>query len=157
MPEKKTLITYEGLKELEKELSILKTSKRMEIVEKIKDAKGQGDLSENAEYDAAKEEQARLEAKIAALDKALRNAVVIDADDVDKNTIGIGSKVKLHDEEFNETVEYSIVGSTEANPVQGRISNESPLGIVLLGKKQGDMVEVTAPDGIIKYTIVATA
>jgi len=155
MAEKKTILTYEGLKELENELSTLKTVKRKEIAEKIKEARGQGDLSENAEYDAAKEEQARVEARIAILDKMLRNAEVVDEDELDRNTIGIGSKVILHDEEFDEDVEYAIVGSPEANPIAGRISNESPLGMALVGKKQDDMVEVPAPDGIIKYKVVS--
>ena len=157
MQEKKTILTLDGLKELEGELITLKTVKRKEVAEKIKEARGQGDLSENAEYDAAKEEQARIEARITILDKMLRNAEIIDEEDHDKNTIGIGSKVKLHDEEYNEDVEYTIVGSAEANPMGGRVSNESPLGAALLGRKQDEMVEVLAPDGIIKYKILSIA
>ena len=154
MSDKKTVLTYDGLKDLEDELRDLKTVTRKEIAEKIKEARGQGDLSENAEYDAAKDEQARVEARIAILEKMLRNAVVIDEEELDKETIGIGSNVTLYDAEFNENVEYFIVGSAESNPIAGRISNESPLGMVLLGHKEGDSVEVEAPDGIISYTIV---
>ena len=154
---KSTLITYEGLKDLEKELSALKTAKRKEIAEKIKEAKGQGDLSENAEYDAAREEQALNEARIAKLEKTLKNAVVVDTDDIDKDSIGIGSKVMLYDSTFKENVEYSIVGSAEANPVSMRISNESPLGMALIGKKEGETVEVAAPDGVMKYKILSIA
>jgi len=157
MQDKKTMLTLEGLKELENELIMLKTVKRKDIAEKIKEARGQGDLSENAEYDAAKEEQARMEARITILDKMLRNAEIIDEDDHDKNSVGIGSKVKLFDEEYKEEVEFTIVGSAEANPMGGRISNESPLGSALLGRKKGELVDVSAPDGIIKYKILEIA
>ena len=147
------LLTYSGLKEREEELRHLKTVKRKEIAEKIKEARGKGDLSENAEYDAAKEEQAKYEARIAELEKMLRSAVVIDEEDLDKDIVGIGTSVTLHDEEFNEDVVYTLVGSAEANPAGGKISNESPLGSVLLGHKVGDEVFVEAPAGIIKYVI----
>ena len=157
MSDKKIMLTYEGLKELENELALLKTSKRKEIAEKIKEARGQGDLSENAEYDAAKDEQARVEARIAILDKMLRNAEVIDEDDIDRNSIGIGSKVVLYDCELDCNVEYAIVGSAEANPMSGRISNESPLGMVLLGKALDETVEFNAPDGVMKYKILQIA
>lgn len=148
------LLTYSGLKEREDELRLLKTVKRKEIAEKIKEARSKGDLSENAEYDAAKEEQAKYEARIVELEKMLRNAVVIDEEDLDKEKISIGSTVTLFDEEFKENVDYTLVGSAEANPAVGRISNESPLGSVLLGHAVGDVVEVEAPVGIIKYKVV---
>ena len=154
MTEKKTMLTYDGLKKLEEELQELKVVKRKQIAEKIKEARGQGDLSENAEYDAAKEEQAEAEARIAILEKMLRNAEVIDEEDIDTNTINLGCKVKLYDEEFDENVEYIIVGSTEADPLSGRISNESPLGTSLIGRAQGERIEVSAPDGNMFYKIL---
>lgn len=154
MSEKQTVLTYTGLKELEEELRVSKTIKRKDIAEKIKEARGQGDLSENAEYDSAKEDQAKLEARIVALEKMLRNAVVIDEEDLNHDVISIGSTVTLFDVEYNEQVKYSIVGSAEANPGMGKISNESPLGSVLLGHKKGDVVEVDAPVGIVKYNVV---
>ena len=153
MNEKKMLLTYSGLKEREEELRHLKTVKRKEIAEKIKEARNKGDLSENAEYDAAKEEQAKYEARIVELEKMLRQAVVIDEEDLDKDVVGIGSKVTLFSEEFGEDEEYVIVGSAEANPAGGRISNESPLGSVLLGHRVGDEVFVDAPIGTIKYVV----
>jgi len=154
MTEKKTMLTYEGLKKLEEELQELKVVKRKEIAQKIKEARGQGDLSENAEYDSAKEEQAEAEARIAILEKMLRNAEVIDEEDIDTNTINLGCRVKLFDEEFDENVEYVLVGSTEADPLSGRISNESPLGQALLGRAQGERIEVSAPDGSMYYKIL---
>ncbi|MCL2703965.1 MAG: transcription elongation factor GreA [Defluviitaleaceae bacterium] len=157
MSEKKMLLTYSGLKEREDELRHLKTVKRKEIAEKIKEARNKGDLSENAEYDAAKEEQAKYEARIAELEKMLRAAVVIDEEDLDKDVVGIGSKVTLFSEEFGEDEEYVIVGSAEANPAGGKISNESPLGSVILGRRVGDEVFVDAPAGIIKYVVKSIA
>ena len=157
MSEKKTVLTYEGLKRLEEELHDLKVVKRKEVAQKIKEARSQGDLSENAEYDAAKEEQAEIEARIALLDKLLRNAEVIDEEDLDGDNVNIGSKVKLLDIEYNEEIEYLIVGSTEADPIGGRISNESPLGMALLKHKRGETVSVEAPDGVIKYQILDIA
>jgi len=154
MSEKKTVLTYSGLKELEEELRVLKTIRRKEVAEKIKEARGQGDLSENAEYDAAKEEQARMEARIVIVEKMLRNAEVIDEEDLDKDIVNIGSKVTLFDEEFSEEVRYALVGSAEADPADGRISNESPLGSALLGRKTGEMVTVEAPAGLVKYKIL---
>ena len=155
MSDKKTVLTYAGLKELEEELRVLKTIRRKEIAEKIKEARGQGDLSENAEYDAAKEEQARMEARIVIVEKMLRNVEVIDEEYLDKDTINIGSKVKLLDEEFDEEVTYSLVGSAEANPTEGRISNESPLGSALIGHTVNEVVIVEAPAGPVKYKILA--
>jgi len=155
MTEKKVVLTYEGIKELEEELKILKVSKRKEIAQKIKEARSQGDLSENAEYDAAKDEQAKIEARIAGIEKMLRNAEVIDDEDMDKDIIALGSKVTLYDVEFEEEITYHIVGSAEANPEKNKISNESPLGAGLLGQKAGEAVEIDAPAGIIKYKILA--
>jgi transcription elongation factor GreA len=141
------------LKEREEELRILKTVRRKDVAEKIKEARGQGDLSENAEYDAAKEEQAEIEARIGILEKMLRNAEVIDEEELTKDVVSIGSRVTLYDEEFDENIDYTIVGSAEANPSMGKISNESPLGSQLIGHKTGDVVSVEAPDGLIKYEI----
>jgi len=153
--DKKFVLTYEGIKELEEELKVLKVTKRKEIAEKIKEARGQGDLSENAEYDAAKDEQARMEARIVVIEKMLRNAEVIDEDDSDKETVSLGSKVTLFDYDFDEEIMYHIVGSAEANPERNRISNESPLGHGLLGHKVGDVLDIEAPAGIMKYKILA--
>ena len=155
--EKKTVLTYEGLKKLEAELQELKVVRRKDVAAKIKEARGQGDLSENAEYDAAKEEQAEIEARINQIEKMLRTAEVIDEDDIDKDSISIGSKVKIFDMEFNEEIDYLIVGSTEADPMGGRISNESPLGVALLRRKRGETISVDAPDGVIKYKIIDIA
>jgi transcription elongation factor GreA len=142
MSEKKVVLTYEGLKKLEDELQDLKVNRRKDVAEKIKEARGQGDLSENAEYDSAKEEQAEIEARIVVLEKMLRNAEVIDEDDINLEVISLGCKIKLLDVEFDEQVEYSIVGSTEADPANGRLSNESPVGSALLGHKAGETVEI---------------
>jgi len=152
---KKFALTYEGVQDLEEELKLLKGVRRKEIAEKIKEARGQGDLSENAEYDAAKDEQARMEARIALVENMLRNAELIDEDEVHGDTVVLGSKVLLFDEEFQEEVNFHIVGSAEANPEKNRISNESPLGDGLIGRKVGDTVDVDAPAGIIKFKILA--
>jgi len=157
MNEKKTMLTYEGLKRLEDELQELKVVRRKEVAAKIKEARAQGDLSENAEYDAAKEEQADIEARIGLIEKMLRNVEIIDEDDIDKESISVGTKVTVLDVEYNEEIEYLIVGSTEADPVGGRISNESPLGMALLDKRCGDEIAVEAPDGLIKYQIMKIA
>ena len=153
MSEKKIVLTYEGLKNLEEELHDLKTVRRKEVAEKIKEARGQGDLSENAEYDSAKEEQAEIEARIVVLEKMLRNAEVIDEEEIDKNVVSVGCKVKILDMEYNDELEFIIVGSAEADPSTGKISNESPLGSALLGNKVGETVEVDAPEGVVKYRI----
>ncbi len=157
MSEKKTVLTYDGLKRLEDELQDLKVVKRKDVAAKIKEARGQGDLSENAEYDAAKEEQAEIEARIALLEKMLRNAEVIDEEDIDQDSVSLGSKVTILDVEMNEEIEYFIVGSAEADPLAGRISNESPLGVSLLSRKTGDTINVDAPDGTIEYKIISIA
>ena len=154
MAEKKVILTYEGLKKMEEELENLKTVRRKEVAEKIKEARGQGDLSENAEYDAAKEEQAEIESRIVVLEKMLRNAEVIDDDEVNNDMISVGSIVKLYDFEFEEEVEYSIVGSAEADPMNGKISNESPLGMALIGHEIGDVVEVEMGEVVSKYKVI---
>ena len=154
MTVKKTILTYAGLKSLESELENLKVVKRKEVAQKIKEAREQGDLSENAEYDAAKDEQRDIEARIEEIEKILKNAEVIVEDEVDFDKINIGCTVVLYDEEFEEEVEFKIVGSTEANSLSGKISNESPLGAALLGKGIGDIVEVEAQAGTMTYKVL---
>ena len=153
MAEKKVIWTYEGLTKMENELENLKTVRRKEVAEKIKEARGQGDLSENAEYDAAKEEQAEIESRIVVLEKMLRNAEVIDDDEVNKDIVSVGYTVKIYDFEFEEEVEYSIVGSAEADPMNGKISNESPVGLGLIGHKLGEIVTIETPSGELKFRI----
>ena len=155
MSEKKVVLTYEGLKQREEELENLKTVRRKEVAEKIKEARGQGDLSENAEYDAAKEEQAEIESRIVFLEKMLRNAEVIDDEELSKDVVSVGSTVRLYDTEFDEEVEYTIVGSAEADPMERRISNESPVGMGLLGHRVGETVCIEAPEGEVKFDILA--
>ena len=150
---KKNIMTYEGLKALEDELHELKVNRRQEVAQKIKEAREQGDLSENAEYDAAKEEQRDLELRIEEINNILKNAEVVD-DDVDSSVINVGYTVKIKDLEFDEEMEYRIVGSTEANTLQGKISNESPVGRALIGAKAGDVVDVETPAGMLKYEIL---
>jgi transcription elongation factor GreA len=154
MPDKKKILTYSGLKAMEEELQHLKVVKRKEIAEKIKEARAQGDLSENAEYDAAKDEQGEIEARIAELDKILKNAEVIDEDEVDLSNISVGCKVLLYDLEFEEEIDYAIVGSTEADPLRGKLSNESPVGAKLMGASQGDIVEVSTPAGMVRFKVL---
>ncbi len=154
MAEKKVVLTYEGLKKREEELEELKTVRRKEVAEKIKEARGQGDLSENAEYDAAKEEQGEIEARIALLEKMLRNAEVIDDEEVSSDIISVGSRVKVYDNEFDEEVEYTIVGSAEADPMANKISNESPVGMGLIGHKIGDEIVIETPDGEISFKVL---
>lgn len=151
---KKVVMTYDGLKKMEQELENLKTVRRKEVAEKIKEARGQGDLSENAEYDAAKEEQGEIESRIVQLENLLRNAEVIDEDVLKMDVVNLGSKVKVLDVEFDEEMEYTIVGSTEADPMNGRISNESPLGMALLGQKIGASVMADTPDGEVEFKIL---
>jgi transcription elongation factor GreA len=149
------MMTYEGLKKLEDELEYLKTVKRKEISERIKIALGYGDLSENSEYDEAKTEQAQVEMKIVELENTLRTAKVIDEDEVDNKIVQVGNKVKVHDEEFDEDVEYTIVGPTEVNLEENKISNESPIGKALLGKKKNDIAEVVVENGeTLKFKIL---
>jgi transcription elongation factor GreA len=154
MAEAKKILTYEGLRRLEEELHDLKVNKRKEIAQKIKEAREQGDLSENAEYDAAKDEQRDIEARIEEIDKILRNAEVVVEDEVDVDVINIGCMVKIYDLEYKEELSYKIVGSTEANSLKGKISNESPLGKELLGKRVGDVVNVETHGEVIKYEIL---
>ena len=151
---KKHILTSKGMKALEDELQDLKVVKRKEIAQKIKEAREQGDLSENAEYDAAKDEQRSIEAKIEELEKIIRNAEVIDESAFDKDTVSIGSTVKFYDEEFDEELEYRIVGSTEPDIMKGLISNESPLGKALVGSKIGQEIEVESADGISRYKVL---
>jgi transcription elongation factor GreA len=154
MTEKRNILTYEGLRQLEDELHDLKVNKRKEVAQKIKEAREQGDLSENAEYDAAKDEQRDIEARIEEIDKILRNAEVVVEDEVDVDVINVGCKVKIYDVEYDEELEYKIVGSAEANSLKGRISNESPLGKALLGKREGDTVNVETHNDTIQYKIL---
>lgn len=147
-------MTYEGVKKLEEELEYLKTVKRKEITEKIKVALSFGDLSENSEYDEAKNEQAFAEGRIIQLENMLKNASIVDENEVPKDVVSVGSIVKVKDYEFDEEVEYIIVGSAEADPMNNKISNESPVGNGLIGKKVGDIIEVTVPDGVSKYEIL---
>jgi transcription elongation factor GreA len=154
MPEKELILTYEGLQKLEEELEYLKTTKKMEVAERIKEARGFGDLSENSEYDAAKNEQAEVEARIITIENMLRVAKVVSDDDVSIKTVGIGNKVKVLDVEENEELEYTIVGSTEVDLFNNKISNESPMGMALMGQKKGATIKVAAPMGEIEYKII---
>ena len=182
MEEKKTLLTYAGLTKLEDELHDLKVNKRKEVADKIKEAREQGDLSENAEYDAAKDEQRDIEARIEEIEKILKNAEVVVEDEVDLDKVSVGCKVKVYDVEFDEEMEFRlvgsteanslegkikvydvefdeemefrIVGSTEANSLEGKISNESPVGKALIGAKKGDTVSVEMPSGVMEYKIL---
>lgn len=154
MEEKKNILTYEGLKRYEDELHELKVVRRKEVAQKIKEAREQGDLSENAEYDAAKDEQRDIEARIEVLEKILKNVEVIADEDVTSDTINIGCTVKIKDLDEDETEEYSIVGSTESNSLAGKISNESPVGKALIGAVVGDIVTVSTPAGEFKYEVL---
>lgn len=151
---KKYVMTYEGIKKLESELEYLKTVKRKEITEKIKMALSFGDLSENSEYDSAKNEQAFVEGRIVQLENMLKNASIVDEDEVPLDIVGVGSIVKVKDYDLDEEMEYLIVGSAEADPVNNKISNESPVGEGLMGKKPGDVIEIQVPDGVSKYKIL---
>lgn len=152
--EKKNILTYEGLKKLEDELQDLKVVRRKEVAQKIKEAREQGDLSENAEYDAAKDEQRDIEARIEELEKILKNAEVVDEEEIDLDKINVGCKVKILDIEYNEELEYKVVGSTEANSLTGKISNESPVGRAIIGASVGDIVTVETPAGELQYKIL---
>lgn len=154
MADKKHILTYAGLKQYEDELQNLKVVKRKEVAQKIKEAREQGDLSENAEYDAAKDEQRDIELRIEELEKLLKNAEVVVEDEIDLDKINVGCKVKLLDVEYDEEMEFFIVGSTEANSLQNKISNESPVGHALLGKKVGDIVDVETQAGVIQYKVL---
>ena len=152
--DKKNILTYQGLQKLEEELQNLKVVRRKEVAQKIKEAREQGDLSENAEYDAAKDEQRDIEARIEDIEKILKNAEVVVEEEVELDKISIGCKVKILDVEENEELEYKIVGSTEANSLKGKISNESPVGKALLGAKIGDVVKVETHVGELEYKVL---
>lgn len=155
MEEKKTLLTYSGLKQYQEELEYLKSVKRKEIADKLKVAREQGDLSENAEYDAAKDEQSDNERRIEELEQLLKNVEVITDDDVDSDKVGVGSKVKVRDMEYKEDLVFDIVGTQQADSLEGKISNESPLGKALIGAKKNQTVTVDSPAGPIKYKILS--
>ena len=154
MVEKQELLTQDGYNKLEEELEYLKTVKRKEVAERLKVAISFGDLSENAQYDEAKNEQAKLEEQILKLDEKLRKAVIIDESQIDLDIVMVGSIVKLYDFDFDEEIEYSIVGSAEADPFEGKISNESPVGKALLGAIVGEVVEVQVPDVANKFKVL---
>ena len=153
--DKKNILTYEGLKKLEDEIDYLKVVRRKEVSEKIKEAREQGDLSENAEYDAAKEEQRDIEARIEEIEKILKNAEVVLEEEADSDKVSIGCTVTILDCEYNEELEYKIVGSTEANSLKGKISNESPVGKALMGKTAGESVTVETQVGDLTYKILS--
>lgn len=153
--QKKYVMTYDGIKKLEEELEYLKTTRRKEITEKIKVALGYGDLSENSEYDEAKNDQAFNEGRILQLENTLKNAIVVDESEISTDTVTVGCKVKVYDYDFEEEVIYSIVGSAEADPAEFKISNESPVGSGLIGKKVGEEVEINVPGGVSKFKILA--
>ena len=155
MEEKEVLVTQEGYDNLEKELEYLKTEKRTEIAERIKVALGFGDLSENSEYDEAKNAQASNEIKIAELENKIRYARIIDESEIDTKTVQVGNKVKILDIEYDEELEYTIVGSTEVDLSQNKISNESPIGSALLGAKKNQVIEADTPGGVAKYKVLA--
>ena len=155
MEEKEVILTQEGFDKIEQELEYLRTEKRSEIAERIKVALGFGDLSENSEYDEAKTAQAENEVKIAELEDKIRHAKIIDEKEIDTETVQIGNIVKVLDMEFDEKIEYTIVGSTEVNLAENKISNESPLGEALLGARKNHVVEVNAPAGVMKYKILS--
>ncbi|MFZ5646136.1 MAG: transcription elongation factor GreA [Bacillota bacterium] len=154
MREKEVLLTVEGLKKLEKELEQYKSVKRRDVAERIKQAIEFGDISENSEYEDAKNEQAWIEGRILTLEKMLRNAKIIDDENIGTEEVSLGSTVMLRDLEYDEVVEYTIVGSLEADPGNNKISNESPVGKAILGKAKGNVVEVTVPAGVLKYQIM---
>lgn len=152
---KQNILTVEGLAKLEEELDYLKSKRRAEVALRIKQALAFGDISENSEYDEAKNEQAFVEGRIAQLENVLRTAKVIDEDDIQTDIVNVGAKVTLRDIEFGDDVEYAIVGSAEADPINLKISNESPVGKALIGRRAGDIVDIAVPDGIIKYEVLS--
>ena len=154
MTNRETVLTPEGVSKLEQELQHLKTVRRREVAARIKQAIAFGDLSENSEYDEAKNEQAFIEGRIVTLENMLKNAKIIDEEDISTDVVSVGSTVKLLDIEFNDVIEYTIVGSAEANPAKNKISNESPVGRALIGKAKGSEVEVSVPDGVIKFRVL---
>lgn len=154
MKEKDVMLTVTGLKQLEEELELLKTVKRRQVAERIKQAIEFGDISENSEYEDAKNEQAFIEGRILTLEKMLRNAKIIDDENLDMDVVSLGSKIVLKDLEFGDELEYTLVGSVEADPDANKISNESPVGKAVIGQKKGSIVEVTVPAGVLKYEIM---
>lgn len=154
MSDKEIILTQEGLRKLEDELEMLKSVKRREVAERIKVAIGYGDISENSEYEDAKNEQAFIEGRIITLEKMLRNARIINSDEIDTDVVSIGSTVTVEDLEFGDKMEYAIVGSAESDPLNNKISNESPVGRAILGKKEGTVVDVSVPAGVIQYRII---
>ncbi len=154
MSEKKNILTYEGLKKLEDEIQDLKVNKRREVAQKIKEAREQGDLSENAEYDAAKDEQRDIEARIEEIEKILKNAEVVTDEEIDLDKINVGCIVKVLDMEYEDEIDFKIVGSTEANSLENKISNESPVGRELIGKKKNDIINVETPNGVASYKVL---
>ncbi len=154
MSDKEVILTQDGLRKLEDELENLKSVKRREVAERIKVAIGYGDISENSEYEDAKNEQAFIEGRIITLEKMLRNARIINSDEIDTNVVSIGATVIVEDLEYGDTMEYTIVGSAESDPSQNKISNESPVGKAILGKQIGTVVDVNVPAGVIQYKIV---
>ena len=155
MAEKKNILTYAGLKQYEDELQNLKVFRRKEVAQKIKEAREQGDLSENAEYDAAKDEQRDIETRIEQIEKILKNEEVVLDEEIDLNKISIGCVVRVLDIEFDEEEEYKLVGSSEASSLQNKISNESPIGRALIGAQVGDIVNVEAPAGVVQYKVLS--
>ncbi|MCD8338205.1 MAG: transcription elongation factor GreA [Lachnospiraceae bacterium] len=155
MEEKKNLMTYAGLQKLEDELHDLKVVRRKAVAEKIKEAREQGDISENAEYDAAMDEQRDIEARIEEIGKLLKNAEVVVDDEIDAGKINVGCTVKVYDEEYEEEMDFQIVGSSEANSLQGKISNESPVGRALIGHSVGDKISVETQAGVMEYKVLA--
>lgn len=154
MEDREIVLTQEGYIKLQEELKTLKGPRKMEVAERIKIAREFGDLSENSEYDDAKNEQALLETKIQEIEATLRNAKVVDDDDISTTRVNVGTIVKVHDYEFDEDIEYSIVGATEVNMSENKISNESPVGKAMIGRKKGEEFEVETPGGIAKYKVL---
>ncbi|MGN7360964.1 transcription elongation factor GreA [Paenibacillus sp. HJL G12] len=154
MSDKEVILTQDGLKKLEDELENLKSVKRREVAERIKVAIGYGDISENSEYEDAKNEQAFIEGRIITLEKMLRNARIINNDEINTDVVGVGATVIVKDLEFGDTMEYTIVGTAESDPLNNKISNESPVGKAILGKQKGTTVDVNVPAGVIQYTII---
>ncbi|GIP01463.1 transcription elongation factor GreA [Paenibacillus sp. FSL W8-0187] len=154
MSDKEVILTQDGLKKLEDELENLKSVKRREVAERIKVAIGYGDISENSEYEDAKNEQAFIEGRIITLEKMLRNARIINNDDINTDVVGVGNTVIVEDLEFGDTMQYTIVGTAESDPLNNKISNESPVGKAIIGKQKGSVVDVNVPAGVIQYKIV---
>ncbi|GAB6992591.1 transcription elongation factor GreA [Paenibacillus pini] len=154
MSDKEVILTQEGLKKLEDELENLKSVKRREVAERIKVAIGYGDISENSEYEDAKNEQAFIEGRVITLEKLLRNARIINNDEISTDVVGVGTTVTVEDVEYGDKMEYTIVGTAESDPLNNKISNESPVGKAMIGKQRGTVVDVSVPAGVIQYKII---